>query len=90
MRIETEESQLLNRIKQLDNLVCWQQYKAKKAYKLYKIKKDWAFSFWIFKDTEQLKFEHQKEIDIENNLNDYKSILRQKLTKLDREKNNNY
>ena len=79
MKIKSEKQQLREKRDYIEQLISWQDIALKKASRRYKIKKDWAFSFWILNDSDTCRFVYEREKGIKDNLQEYLDLINDKL-----------
>ena len=80
MKIKSEKQQLIEKRDYVEQLINWQNIALKQAEKRYRIKKDWAFSFWIFNDSDTCKFIYECEKGIKDNLQEYLDLINTQLS----------
>lgn len=79
MKIKSEKQQLREKRDYIEQLISWQDIALKRASRKYKIKKDWAFSFWILNDSDTCRFVYEREKGIKDNLQEYLDLINDKL-----------
>ena len=86
MILKSEKQQLMEKVQDVEISLSWQSYEVKLARKKYERKACWIFSFWIVDNLDTLNYNYKKEVQIQENLEEYLSHLNRDIDNLIKQK----
>jgi len=80
MKIKNEKQQLREEQVRIERLISWQRIAVRKAQRRYNVKSFWMFiAFWIWDNTDTLRFAYDREEAILNALYEYLESISDRL-----------